>query len=319
MMKHLTNLAIAAGVFIFTKLYADAISFNSIELSGVNLVGHLLVLIFVIQWIAYIPAFMFKTEKFYDLTGSLTYIAAISFALYSTNTSQSLDLGSLIIGAAIIFWAVRLGSFLFMRVHKDKKDGRFDTIKTSFSQFFMTWTLQGMWVFICSSAALVAIANPTGVPINIVFIIGLALFILGFVVEIIADNQKSAFRSIPENKDVFINEGLWARSRHPNYFGEITLWTGITVMGISTFEGMNYLALFSPIFSYLLLNYVSGVRMLEYRGHKKWGHLDAYASLQKKYPKTHPKNLLRFTKMFLNKTHKSLHFFRYLITLNNAN
>ena len=288
-MKHLTNLAIAAGVFIFTKLYADAISFNSIELSGVNLVGHLLVLIFVIQWIAYIPAFMFKTEKFYDLTGSLTYIAAISFALYSTNISQSLDLGSLIIGAAIIVWAVRLGSFLFMRVHKDKKDGRFDTIKTSFSQFFMTWTLQGMWVFICSSAALVAIANPTGVPINIVFIIGLALFILGFVVEIIADNQKSAFRSIPENKDVFINEGLWARSRHPNYFGEITLWTGITVMGISTFEGMNYLALFSPIFSYLLLNYVSGVRMLEYRGHKKWGHLDAYVTYKKSTPKFIPK------------------------------
>ena len=91
-MKHLTNLTIAAGVFIFTKLYADAISFNSIELSGVNLVGHLLVMIFVIQWIAYIPAFIFKTEKFYDLTGSLTYIAAILFALYSTNSSQSLDL-----------------------------------------------------------------------------------------------------------------------------------------------------------------------------------------------------------------------------------
>ena len=288
-MKHLTNLAIAAGVFIFTKLYADAISFNSIELSGVNLVGHLLVLIFVIQWIAYIPAFIFKTEKFYDLTGSLTYIAAISFALYSTNTSQSLDPGSLIIGAAIIVWAVRLGSFLFIRVHKDKKDGRFDSIKTSFSQFFMTWTLQGMWVFICSSAALVAIANPTGVPINILFIIGLALFILGFVIEIIADNQKSAFRSIPENKDVFINEGLWARSRHPNYFGEITLWTGITVMGISTFEGMNYLALFSPIFSYLLLNYVSGVRMLEYRGHKKWGHLDAYKVYKESTPKLIPK------------------------------
>ena len=288
-MKHLTNLTIAAGVFIFTKLYADAISFNSIELSGVNLVGHLLVMIFVIQWIAYLPAFIFKTEKFYDLTGSLTYISAILFALYSTNSSQSIDLGSLIIGAAIIMWAVRLGSFLFMRIQKDKKDGRFDSIKTSFSQFFMTWTLQGMWVFICSSAALVAIANPTGVVINSVFILGLALFILGFVVEVIADNQKTAFRSIPDNKDQFINEGLWARSRHPNYFGEITLWTGITVMGISTFEGMNYLAIFSPIFSYLLLVYVSGVRMLEYRGHKKWGHLDAYKSYKENTPKLIPK------------------------------
>ena len=293
-MKHLTNLTIAAVVFLFTWFYADVISFNSDPsrvnlVEGVNLVGHLLIMIFVIQWLAYIPAFLFKTEKFYDLTGSLTYIAAILFALYSTNNSESLDPGSLIIGAAIIIWAVRLGSFLFMRVRKDKKDGRFDSIKTSFSQFFMTWTLQGMWVFICSSAALVAIANPTGVPINIVFIIGLALFILGFVVEIIADNQKSAFRSIPENKDVFINEGLWARSRHPNYFGEITLWTGITVMGISTFEGMNYLALFSPIFSYLLLNYVSGVRMLEYRGQKKWGHLDAYQAYKKSTPKLIPR------------------------------
>ena len=289
MMKHLTNLAIAAGVFIFTKLYADAISFNSIELSGVNLVGHLLVMVFVIQWIAYIPAFIFKTEKFYDLTGSLTYITAISFALYSTNTSQNLDLGSLIIGAAIIIWAARLGSFLFMRIHKDKKDGRFDSIKTSFSQFFMTWTLQGMWVFICSSAALVAIASPTGVIINIIFFLGLALFVLGFAVEVIADNQKTKFRSIPENKDQFINEGLWARSRHPNYFGEITLWTGITVMGISTFEGMNYLAIFSPIFSYLLLVYVSGVRMLEFRGHRKWGHLDEYNTYKKNTPKLIPK------------------------------
>ena len=289
MMKHLTNLAIAAGVFIFTKLYADAISFNSIEMSGVNLVGHLLVMIFVIQWIAYIPAFIFKTEKFYDLTGSLTYITAISFALYSTNTSQNLDLGSLIIGAAIIIWAARLGSFLFMRIHKDKKDGRFDSIKTSFSQFFMTWTLQGMWVFICSSAALVAIASPTGVVINIIFFLGLALFVLGFAVEVIADNQKTKFRSIPENKDQFINEGLWARSRHPNYFGEITLWTGITVMGISTFEGMNYLAIFSPIFSYLLLVYVSGVRMLEFRGHRKWGHLDEYNTYKKNTPKLIPK------------------------------
>ena len=288
-MKHITNLAIAAGVFLFTKIYADVISFNSIELSEANLIGHLLVMIFVIQWLAYIPAFLFKTEKFYDLTGSFTYVAAILFALYSTNSSQNIDLGSLIIGTAIIIWAVRLGSFLFMRIHKDKKDGRFDSIKTSFSQFFMTWTLQGMWVFICSSAALVAIANPTGVVVNSVFIIGLGLFILGFIVEVIADNQKSSFRSIPENKDLFINEGLWARSRHPNYFGEITLWTGITVMAIPTFEGMNYLALFSPIFTYLLLNYVSGVRMVEYRGNKKWGHLDAYKKYNEETPKLIPK------------------------------
>ncbi len=288
-MKHLINLAIAAGVFIFTKLYAEIISYNSIDFDGSNLVGQILVLTFVIQWIAYIPAFLFKTEKFYDLTGSLTYIGTILFALYATGSLANLTLGNILVGLAIIVWAIRLGSFLFMRIRKDKKDGRFDSIKTSFSQFFMTWTLQGMWVFICSSAALIAIANPSGIPINSLFILGLLMFIFGFAIEVIADNQKSAFRSIPENKDSFINEGLWARSRHPNYFGEITLWAGITVMGISTFEGMNYLAIFSPIFSYLLLVYVSGVRMLEGRGHKKWGHLEDYQNYKKNTPKLIPK------------------------------
>jgi len=242
---------------------------------------------------AYIPAFLFRTEKFYDLTGSLTYIFTILFALYASGSFKTLQIGNLIIGVAIILWAVRLGSFLFMRIHKDKKDGRFDSIKTSFSQFFMTWTLQGMWVFICSSAALVAISSTSGVVINSLFFIGLIIFIFGFAVEVVADNQKSAFRSIPENKDVFINEGLWARSRHPNYFGEISLWTGITVMAISTFEGMNFLALFSPIFSYLLLVYVSGVRMLEYRGKKKWGHLDEYKKYKENTPKLIPKIFLK--------------------------
>ena len=288
-MKHLTNLAIAEGVFIFTKLYAEIISFNSIDFEGSNLVGQILVMAFVIQWIAYIPAFVFKTEKFYDITCSFTYIGTILFALYASGSFQNLNLGNIFVGLVIIVWAIRLGSFLFMRSLKDKKDGRFNSIKTSFSQFFMTWTLQGMWVFICSSAALIAIANPSGIPINSLFILGLLIFIFGFAIEVIADNQKSAFRSVPENKDSFINEGLWARSRHPNYFGEITLWAGITVMGISTFEGMNYLAIFSPIFSYLLLVYVSGVRMLEGRGHKKWGHLEDYQNYKKNTPKLIPK------------------------------
>ena len=291
-MKHLTYLSIAAGVFIFTKLYADAISFNSIEVSGINLVEQLFIISFITQWVAYIPAFILKTEKFYDLTGSLTYIITILFALYATDSFATLQPGNLIIGTVIMVWAIRLGSFLFLRIAKDGKDNRFNSMKTSFSQFFMTWTIQGMWVFVCSSAAFVAIASSTGALINSLFIIGLVMFLFGFTFEVIADNQKTAFRSIPENKDSFINQGLWARSRHPNYFGEITLWAGITVMGISTFEGMNYLAVFSPIFSYLLLVYVSGVRMLEYRGHKKWGHLDEYKEYKQITPKLIPKFFL---------------------------
>ena len=289
LVKHLIYLLIAVGVFIFTKTYASLISFNSIEVSGMNLVEQLFIVAFVIQWIAYIPAFLMKTEKFYDLTGSLTYLATISFALYATDSFKTMQLGNLLLGAAIIIWAIRLGSFLFLRIAKDGKDKRFNSIKTSFSQFFMTWTLQGMWVFICSSAALVAISSQNGVQINYLFMIGLAIFVFGFAVEVIADNQKSLFRSDAANSDHFITSGLWAKSRHPNYFGEITLWAGITAMSLSSFHGLNYLALFSPVFTYILLNYVSGVRMLEGRGNKKWGHLDAYQEYQKATPKLIPK------------------------------
>ena len=288
-MKHLINLVIAAGVFIFTKTYADLISYNSIEISGKNLLEQILIITFVVQWVAYVPAYALKTEKFYDLTGSLTYLSIFIYCLIATQSIEHVKFSNIIVAGAIMIWAIRLGSFLFMRIARDGKDKRFNLIKTSFSRFFMTWTLQGMWVFICSSSALVAITSPTGVIVNNVFILGFLLFFTGFVIEVIADNQKSKFRSIKENRDSFINEGLWSRSRHPNYFGEIILWLGITVMSISSFSGINYLAIFSPIFTYLLLNYISGVRILEARGNEKWGHLDEYNNYKENTPKLIPK------------------------------
>lgn len=288
-MKHLINLVIAAGVFIFTKTYADLISYNSIEISGKNLLEQILIIAFVVQWVAYVPAYALKTEKFYDLTGSLTYLSIFIYCLIATQSIEHVKFSNIIVAGAIMIWAIRLGSFLFMRIARDGKDKRFNLIKTSFSRFFMTWTLQGMWVFICSSSALVAITSPTGVIVNNVFILGFLLFFTGFVIEVIADNQKSKFRSIKENRDSFINEGLWSRSRHPNYFGEIILWLGITVMSISSFSGINYLAIFSPIFTYLLLNYISGVRILEARGNEKWGHLDEYNNYKENTPKLIPK------------------------------
>ena len=288
-MKHLINLVIAAGVFIFTKTYADLISYNSIEISGKNLLQKILIITFVVQWIAYVPAYALRTEKFYDLTGSLTYLSIFIYCLIATQSIEHVKFSNIIVAGAIMIWAIRLGSFLFMRIARDGKDKRFNLIKTSFSRFFMTWTLQGMWVFICSSSALVAITSPTGVIVNNVFILGFLLFFAGFVIEVIADNQKSKFRSIKENRDSFINEGLWSRSRHPNYFGEIILWLGITVMSISSFSGINYLAIFSPIFTYLLLNYISGIRILEARGNEKWGHLDEYNNYKENTPKLIPK------------------------------
>ena len=276
-MKIVTNLLISLTAFFIAISIAVA--------TGIELVFNAVFLAFAIQWIAFIPAYVFQTEKFYDLTGSLTYLSVIWYSLvFSSNQFTNLNGANIVIVLLISLWAIRLGSFLFMRIHHDGEDKRFRSIKPSASQFFMTWTLQGLWVSLCSMCALTAISSTTGVVMNAFFYIGLALFILGFVVEVIADKQKSAFRANKENKDKFITSGLWAKSRHPNYFGEIVLWAGIAVMSFSSLQGLQYLTLISPIFTYFLLVYVSGVRMLEARGDIKWGDNPDYQDYKKKTP-----------------------------------
>ena len=268
---------------LFFALLAFTLSFSVVYITEIKIVKDAVLLAFLIQWILFIPAYIFQTEKFYDLSGSLTYISVVSFCFYSNYESSRINLGNIIISSLIIIWAVRLGSFLFIRIKKAGEDIRFREIKKSPSRFFMTWTLQGMWVSLCSACALAGIAN--GIEINSYFYIGIIVFIIGFTAEIIADNQKSKFRKDPNNRDKFISSGLWKHSRHPNYLGEITLWLGISIISFSSLAGWQLITLISPIFTYLLLVYVSGIRILDYNGNKKWGHLDSYKDYRKNTPR----------------------------------
>ena len=280
-MKVITNILISVLSF--------AISYGIAHLTGSVIVKNAVLLAYVIHWIAYIPAYAFQTEKFYDLTGSVTYLSVVWFVFLSTYQSISLNFGNLILVLLISIWTIRLGLFLFMRIHKAGEDKRFRTIKTSASQFFMTFTISGLWVTLCSMCALVAISSPEGLVMNALTYVGIILFIIGFGIEIVADNQKTAFRSIEANKDSFITSGLWSKSRHPNYFGEVLLWFAIAVISFSSLEGLQLITLISPIFTYILLVYVSGVRMLEDMNDKKWADDEEYKSYKKNTPMLFPK------------------------------
>ena len=281
-MKKIVNLLISLVVFLIAISIANA--------TGNSLVVKAVLIAFIIQWAAFIPAYAFQTEKFYDLTGTLTYLTVTWYTLYmSSEKFTNLNGASIAIVLFISLWAIRLGSFLFSRIHKDGEDKRFRTIKPSATQFFMTWTLQGLWVSLCSMCALTAISSESGVVVNAFYYLGAGLFIYGFYTEVKADNEKSKFRSVPENRDKFITTGLWAKSRHPNYFGEIVLWAAIAVISLPSLGGLQYITLISPIFTYVLLVHVSGVRMLEARGQKKWGHLEEYKAYQKSTPMLFPK------------------------------
>ena len=275
-MKSFLNILFAALAFSFTMTIA--------YLAKSDIVMQAVMLAFLIQWVAYIPAYIFQTEKFYDLTGSLSYLTVIWFVFISSNNLSGLNIQNLIVVTLISVWAIRLGTFLFGRIHKDGEDKRFRTIKTSASQFFMTWTLQGMWVSICTMCAITAISSSQGIIANALFYLGLAFFIVGFAIEVVSDQQKSAFRAVPENKEKFITSGLWSKSQHPNYFGEILLWSAIALLSISSLNGTQYLTLISPIFTYVLLVYISGVRMLDDMGNKKWGHLEEYKEYKRNTP-----------------------------------
>ena len=281
-MKKIVNLLISLVVFLIAISIANA--------TGNSLVVEAVLIAFIIQWAAFIPAYAFQTEKFYDLTGTLTYLTVTWYALYmSSEKFTNLNVASIAIVLLISLWAIRLGSFLFSRIHKDGEDKRFRTIKPSATQFFMTWTLQGLWVSLCSMCALTAISSESGVVVNAFYYLGVGLFIYGFYTEVKADNEKSKFRSAPENREKFITTGLWAKSRHPNYFGEIVLWAAIAVISLPSLSSLQYITLISPIFTYVLLVHVSGVRMLEARGQKKWGHLEEYKAYQKSTPMLFPK------------------------------
>lgn len=275
-MKHsIKELVFSLFAFLFTFLIA--------YLTKIDAVQKAVIIAFVIQWISFIPAYILKTEKFYDITGTITYLIVITYCLYRSYSHEIINYGNLIISFLIIFWALRLGSFLFIRIKKAGEDIRFREIKKSPTRFFMTWTLQGMWVSLCSACALTGISK--GIVINSIFFIGISIFLIGFLIEVIADNQKFNFRSIPSNKDKFITSGLWKYSRHPNYLGEIILWFGISLISFSSLQGMELITLISPVFTYFLLVYVSGIRILEFNGNSKWGSLESYKTYIKNTPR----------------------------------
>ena len=228
---------------------------------------------FILHWAIFIPSYLFKTEHYFDLTGSISFITTVIVALF---LSPQLDVRDIVIGAMVVIWALRLGSFLFWRVKKQGKDNRFNVMKTQFLWFLMTWTLGGLWVLVTFAAGLAAITSATDKPLGLVGFLGIGLWLFGLFVEVLADHQKTQFRANADNVDKFVNTGLWAWSRHPNYFGEIVLWLGVSLVALPVLSGWQLTTMISPIFVYVLLTKVSGITLLERRGMSKWGSDPAY-------------------------------------------
>ena len=243
-------------------------------------------LAFAINWLAFIPAALTQTEHYYDLVGGITYITVTVVAVL---LSGELDLRATLVALMVMIWSLRLATFLFRRISKSGGDSRFDNIKNRPPRFFMAWTVQGLWVLLTAAAALAIITGGVHEPLGPAGIAGIIVWAIGMLVEIVADRQKSNFKNDPGNDGKFINAGLWAWSRHPNYFGEILLWTGMAIVAMPVLQGRQWATLISPVFVTFLLTRVSGIPLLENKADKRWGGQDDYEEYKRRTPVLIPK------------------------------
>ena len=238
-------------------------------------------LAFGLNWLVYVPSALARTEHYYDLTGGLTYLSVTGLAVV---LSQPLDLRSTLVVGMVSIWAIRLAGFLFVRVKRVGKDIRFDSVKTKPSTFLVWWTLQALWVLTTMAAALAIVTGGERVSMSWLGWTGFGVWLFGFAVEVVADAQKSSFKNEPSNQGQFIRTGLWAWSRHPNYFGEIVLWTGVAVMAFPVLAGWQCATLVSPVFVSFLLMKMSGVPLLERKADERWGGQEDYESYKAATP-----------------------------------
>lgn len=285
------SIIVSIIVAIFAFGFGTLAGQGSVEVGGYSAFFLCAVIAMALNWIVFLPSAAAKSDKFYDTTGAITYLTVTGFACWATYSALGmLDTRAMVIAAMVAVWCVRLGSFLFIRIHAmGGTDSRFEKIKVNPARFLVAWTLQGLWVVLTASAALAAITTTDPQPIGAFFWIGAAIWLLGITFEAVADAQKSKFKSEPANKGKFIGTGLWKWSRHPNYFGEITLWTGILIIALPVLSGWSWLVVISPIFVALLLTKVSGINLQDKQAKERWGDDPAYQEYRLRTPALIPR------------------------------
>ncbi|KAI1080054.1 hypothetical protein F5B20DRAFT_148933 [Whalleya microplaca] len=277
---------------------------------------------FALQTAVAIPSIRAQSERFYDASGSVTFLAVTALSLYLPSLRArapfaiaALNWRQLALSAAVAVWSIRLGSYLLARIQQTGHDSRFDGLRTSPPKFLAAWLGQATWVslVLLPVIAVNAVPAPAFAALPGVLatdVLGLALLVGGFAFEVVADRQKSAWLDQRRRKvhdEGFLTRGLWSRSQYPNYFGECTLWTGIATaaagvlvrrpvqVGLGLSGGLSgrllalALSFASPAFTSFLLLKVTGVPLSETKYDKKYGDRKDYQEWKQNTPKFFPR------------------------------
>lgn len=216
-----------------------------------------------------IMAIAFFVENKTGSSGYIDSIWAFNIGFFSIWAAFPFsDLRDLIIASLVVFWAIRLGGYIFKRTQKLPDDPRYNELKKSWGKkaainLFLFLQIQAICAFVLICAVRLGVARNSN-NWQLIDTIALLIALIGLVGEAISDNQLSQFKAANPPKSI-CNIGLWRFSRHPNYFFEFIFWCGLSLFAFD-FVSLNswaIMALFAPIMMYYLLNYASGIPPLE--------------------------------------------------------
>lgn len=230
-------------------------------------------IIWLCMTILFVFAIIRKDNSIVDVFWGLGFLIV---GVYSLIQSGEIDIRKIIVNLFVGLWGLRLATHILTRNQGKGEDFRYKAWRDRWKWFYLRSYFQ---IFMLQGTIMLIISFPiwyinfsTGHLLGIWDLIGLVLFGTGFLMEVMADSQLTEFKKQPGNKGKLMTTGLWAVSRHPNYFGEALLWWGFSSYAISLPGG--WMTLISPILMTLLLRYVSGVPMLEarYQSHPEWNN-----------------------------------------------
>jgi steroid 5-alpha reductase family enzyme len=238
-----------------------------------------LVISVAIQAVFFAFAAWFKTDRVTDFSYSLSFVLLTLVVLV---VEEAFSWPQILVASFIVAWAVRLGSYLFVRIIKIGKDDRFDDKREDFVKFLGFWILQAVAVWVIMLPSVVFLSLDKQPPFNWVSVIGIVLWVAGLAIEIVSDQQKYAFKNNPDTRGRFITTGLWKYSRHPNYFGEFLLWWGLFLIVVPAWSGVLYITVLGPVSITVLLLFVTGIPLLEKSADSKYGDNDEYREYKRR-------------------------------------
>jgi len=237
-------------------LLAVSIHYNILIYVGAALLG-----VMTSMHIFFLVGVLTKNHTFVDTAWGLSFIivAHITFWIQKEHT----PLHWLVL-AMVTLWGIRLFTHIVLRTVGREEDLRYQEMRKSMekqksatlSSYLRIYVLQG-FLALFISAPIIMINTMTPNCLSPWYPLGIAVWLVGFSFEIIGDMQFKTFLSEKQNQGRLMTKGLWRYSRHPNYFGEATLWWGIFLIAM-TFDG-GWTSFFGPTLLTFLLLRISGI------------------------------------------------------------